>query len=46
MLSTQEIERIIPHRYPFLLVDRVVELVKQHGRWLFRKRRVMLDMQQ
>lgn len=26
MLNTQEIMAIIPHRYPFLLVDRVVEL--------------------
>ncbi len=26
MLTTQEIEAIIPHRYPFLLVDRIVEL--------------------
>ena len=26
MLSTQEIMRIIPHRYPFLLLDRIVEL--------------------
>src|SRR3954454_2867774 len=26
MLTIQDIERIIPHRYPFLLVDRVVEM--------------------
>ncbi|AFM43450.1 beta-hydroxyacyl-(acyl carrier protein) dehydratase FabZ [Desulfosporosinus acidiphilus SJ4] len=26
MLSSQEIQDIIPHRYPFLLVDRIVEL--------------------
>jgi 3-hydroxyacyl-[acyl-carrier-protein] dehydratase len=26
MLNIQDIERIIPHRYPFLLVDRVVEM--------------------
>lgn len=26
MLSIQEIKKILPHRYPFLLVDRVVEL--------------------
>lgn len=26
MLNTQEIQAIIPHRYPFLLVDRIVEL--------------------
>ncbi len=27
-LETAEIERIIPHRYPFLLIDRVTELVR------------------
>ncbi len=26
MLSNQEIQAIIPHRYPFLLVDRIVEM--------------------
>jgi 3-hydroxyacyl-[acyl-carrier-protein] dehydratase len=26
MLTIQDIERLIPHRYPFLLVDRVVEM--------------------
>ena len=26
MLNNIEIQKIIPHRYPFLLVDRVVEL--------------------
>jgi 3-hydroxyacyl-[acyl-carrier-protein] dehydratase len=26
MLNTQEIQAIIPHRYPFLLVDRIVDL--------------------
>jgi 3-hydroxyacyl-[acyl-carrier-protein] dehydratase len=26
MLDTQAIQRIIPHRYPFLLVDRIVEI--------------------
>lgn len=26
MLSADEIEQVIPHRYPFLLVDRIVEL--------------------
>lgn len=26
MLSADEIEGIIPHRYPFLLVDRIIEL--------------------
>ena len=26
MLSVKEIEQIIPHRHPFLLVDRIEEL--------------------
>lgn len=26
MLENQEIQEIIPHRYPFLLVDRIIEL--------------------
>lgn len=26
MLTTQQIKEIIPHRYPFLLVDRILEL--------------------
>ena len=26
MLSAQEIMRVIPHRYPFLLLDRIIEL--------------------
>ncbi|MGB3366580.1 MAG: 3-hydroxyacyl-[acyl-carrier-protein] dehydratase FabZ, partial [Acidaminobacteraceae bacterium] len=26
MLDSVEIQKIIPHRYPFLLVDRVLEL--------------------
>ena len=29
MLESEEIQRIIPHRYPFLLVDRIIEL--EHG---------------
>ena len=28
MLESQEIQAIIPHRYPFLLVDRIIELDK------------------
>ena len=28
-LDIQEIFKIIPHRYPFLLIDRVVELIPQ-----------------
>src|SRR5262245_7661310 len=27
LLSNADIQRLLPHRYPFLLVDRVVELV-------------------
>lgn len=27
-MSTKDIERCIPHRYPFLLIDRVIELRK------------------
>ena len=27
MMDIQEIQQLLPHRYPFLLVDRVVELV-------------------
>ena len=27
MMDIQEIQALLPHRYPFLLVDRVVELV-------------------
>ncbi len=27
MIDHQEIQKLLPHRYPFLLVDRVVELV-------------------
>jgi 3-hydroxyacyl-[acyl-carrier-protein] dehydratase len=28
VLQSQEIQEIIPHRYPFLLVDRIIELEK------------------
>lgn len=27
MLNSEEIQKIIPHRYPFLLVDRIIEMV-------------------
>jgi 3-hydroxyacyl-[acyl-carrier-protein] dehydratase len=30
MLTTQEIMAIIPHRYPFLLIDRILELEPGH----------------
>ena len=26
MLNSEEIQKIIPHRYPFLLVDRIIEM--------------------
>lgn len=29
MLNVQEIQKILPHRFPFLLVDRIIELVPQ-----------------
>ncbi len=32
LLSTAEIQRLIPHRWPFLLVDRIVEYDAQAGR--------------
>ncbi|MBS1597457.1 MAG: bifunctional UDP-3-O-[3-hydroxymyristoyl] N-acetylglucosamine deacetylase/3-hydroxyacyl-ACP dehydratase [Bacteroidetes bacterium] len=28
--STQQIERTLPHRYPFLLVDKIIELTDKH----------------
>jgi 3-hydroxyacyl-[acyl-carrier-protein] dehydratase len=27
VLDSQAIQKLLPHRYPFLLVDRIVELV-------------------
>ncbi len=30
LLDTQEIEKTLPHRYPFLLVDKVIELTDKH----------------
>lgn len=29
MLNSDEIQKIIPHRYPFLLVDRIAELIPE-----------------
>ena len=29
-VDAEGIQRILPHRYPFLLVDRVIELVPPH----------------
>ena len=31
LLSTAQIQKVIPHRWPFLLVDRVVELDEKRG---------------
>jgi 3-hydroxyacyl-[acyl-carrier-protein] dehydratase len=31
MLDIQEIMKFLPHRYPFLLVDRILELDEQHA---------------
>ena len=31
LLSTREIQRLIPHRWPFLLVDRIVEEDRERG---------------
>ncbi len=31
MLESEEIQRILPHRYPFLMVDRIVELDESHA---------------
>jgi 3-hydroxyacyl-[acyl-carrier-protein] dehydratase len=30
IIEADEIQRILPHRYPFLLVDRIIELVPPH----------------
>jgi 3-hydroxyacyl-[acyl-carrier-protein] dehydratase len=30
VLESEDIQRILPHRYPFLLVDRVVEITPPH----------------
>ena len=32
ILDSNEIERIIPHRYPFLLVDRIIEMNDEENR--------------
>jgi len=37
-VNTREIEAIIPHRFPFLLVDRISELVP--GKWAVGHKRV------
>jgi 3-hydroxyacyl-[acyl-carrier-protein] dehydratase len=29
VLTVQQIEKLLPHRYPFLLVDRIIELVPE-----------------
>jgi 3-hydroxyacyl-[acyl-carrier-protein] dehydratase len=30
MIGTEEIQKVLPHRYPFLLVDRIIEV--EHGK--------------
>lgn len=30
VLESEEIQRILPHRYPFLLVDRIIEIAPPH----------------
>ena len=30
LYSSQQIEKILPHRYPFLLVDKIIELSDKH----------------
>ena len=32
VLNTNEIQKIIPHRYPFLLIDQVLELSQEKGK--------------
>lgn len=31
VLNHQQIMKLLPHRYPFLLVDRIVELEEEKG---------------
>jgi 3-hydroxyacyl-[acyl-carrier-protein] dehydratase len=31
MLNSLEIQAIIPHRYPFLMIDRIIELIPGHS---------------
>ena len=31
VLDTQAIQELLPHRYPFLLVDRIIELVPRES---------------
>lgn len=41
MLSAREIQGVIPHRYPFLLVDRVLEI--EAGRRIVAQKNVSID---
>lgn len=41
MLSAQEIQKIIPHRFPFLLVDRVLEM--EAGKRIVAQKNVTAD---
>ena len=33
MMGIKEIKEILPHRYPFLLVDRVIEMEEYYCKW-------------
>jgi len=37
ILTTSQIEKLIPHRWPFLLVDRIVEIINENSDPLTRK---------
>ena len=41
MMDTNEIRRYLPHRYPFLLVDRVLEL--EEGSYILAKKNVSIN---
>ena len=34
IIDINEIKKYIPHRYPFLLVDRIIELEEGQGVWV------------
>lgn len=40
-MNISEIEAIIPHRYPFLLIDSITELVP--GKWAVGRKKVTID---
>lgn len=41
MLDSEEIKAIIPHRYPFLLVDRILE--QEEGKWIVGMKNVTVN---